>query len=393
MDAAIRADPSYGSPYLMRAILRMFDIFPQQAVLQFTEWQGSKAARITFDRSACEPIASDLRVFESKSTREEDVAAARGLLALLEGRVDDAKRQIDIALTLRDESSFRVIRSLLHFANNDLTEAEKEVRAAIALAPRSPQHYVLLGTYLNLSGRPQNAIDAYGEAIRRNKHLLVAYLARGAAWIELRRLDDAIRDFDECLALEPNQWVARLCRSRARRIKGDLDGALIDCEQVLKERPNDPEAFLCRGNVYLEMQKHAEAVSDYSKALSSLPHLGVIHFNRALARLGMSEYREAIGDLRAALEKGLDVPDVHDRLGFAHSMVGEFERAIDAYTQAIRRNPRFAQALAARGGLYYQNRRYQESLTDLEAAVELDPHLRDQLAPLIEGCRRRLNEH
>lgn len=394
LDAAIQQDPGYASPYLLRALLRLSESTEQFMVRRsgapHTDAPGNASL---FKNEPVQAIARDLRLFETRSTRQEETACARGLLALIEGRPADARREIDAALKIRDDGTFREISALIHFVSDNPEEALADMQRAIELSPCVARYHLTLGTYLHQSGRLAPAITAFDRALRLRPRYPAARLSKANALIDAQRLDEAIEELNRCVKDDPGCWAARLSRSRALRLKGDLAGALDDCDRVLKEHPGEAEALVSRGNIYFELQRYTEAISDYSNALKHRPDWPWPYFNRALARLAVSQFHEGIEDLEATLARGLDVPEVNERLGYAYSMVGEFDRALEAFTRAIERNPQFAQALAARGGILYQRRRYREALADLEAAIKIDPRLRDPLAPVLQDCRRRLDEY
>lgn len=64
----------------------------------------------------------------------------------------------------------------------------------------------------------------------------------------------------------------------------------------------------------------------------------------------------------------------HCHLAAVYHRLGELDRALDEYTKALRFNRANADALAGRGELHLTQGQVAESITDLQAAVKLDPH-------------------
>ncbi|MFJ8563111.1 tetratricopeptide repeat protein, partial [Streptomyces microflavus] len=59
--------------------------------------------------------------------------------------------------------------------------------------------------------------------------------------------------------------------------------------------------------------------------------------------------------------------------GQAHRQAGRYDQAITDLTAALELDPTDAWALAARGQAHRQAGRYDQAITDLTAALELDP--------------------
>lgn len=75
---------------------------------------------------------------------------------------------------------------------------------------------------------------------------------------------------------------------------------------------------------------------------------------------------------------GLVAADPYDSVFHCHlatvcHRLGDLGRALDEYTEALRFNKANADALAGRGELHLMHGRLPESITDLRAAIKLDP--------------------
>ena len=55
------------------------------------------------------------------------------------------------------------------------------------------------------------------------------------------------------------------------------------------------------------------------------------------------------------------------------SLVGNYDHAIDNYTEAIKRNPKFAKAYNNRGIAYVGKKQYDLAIADFNKAIKLDP--------------------
>ena len=66
---------------------------------------------------------------------------------------------------------------------------------------------------------PDQAIQAFTEALKLNPRNVHAYFARGCAWAERGDLEKAIADYNEAIRLDPNYVAAAADMQRCRSLK------------------------------------------------------------------------------------------------------------------------------------------------------------------------------
>lgn len=90
---------------------------------------------------------------------------------------------------------------------------------------------------------------------------------RGLGYLQLQRYDEAIRDCDEAIRIDPNNAFAFDQRGEAWRAKGDIKRALADFKQALRIDPNFSAALLNLGITYEEDGDVNGARSNYEQVL------------------------------------------------------------------------------------------------------------------------------
>ena len=90
---------------------------------------------------------------------------------------------------------------------------------------------------------------------------------------------------------------------------GRLEEALRDLDEAIALKPDYAEAYVNRGNVYLAAKRYADAIADYGRAIACNPRYADAWYNRAIARRGMKQDDEALADLRMARKLGKTVPE------------------------------------------------------------------------------------
>ena len=73
------------------------------------------------------------------------------------------------------------------------------------------------------------------------------YYNRGVAKLKLGDYEDAIADYDQAIALNPDDADAYYNRGIAKRGLGDHDSAIADFDQGIELKPDDGEAYFLRG--------------------------------------------------------------------------------------------------------------------------------------------------
>jgi tetratricopeptide (TPR) repeat protein len=103
----------------------------------------------------------------------------------------------------------------------------------------------------------------------------VAYWNRGNAHMALRRIEDAIRDYDQAIAINPKDFNSFNSRGKAYVAKGDRrnnpiadSNAIADYTQAIQLNPSYVEAYNNRGLFYETIGRRAEAIADFRKAQS-----------------------------------------------------------------------------------------------------------------------------
>ncbi|MBX2814513.1 MAG: tetratricopeptide repeat protein, partial [Saprospiraceae bacterium] len=122
----------------------------------------------------------------------------------------------------------------------------------------------------------------------------------------------AISEYQNILALEPQNVSVRLDLASALVDDKKFNQAKIVYRQLALEKPNDANIIQLLGNVELESQNYAEAVFQYEKALRMNPNDQQIHGPIAQAYFGASNfekagefYEKAIANQRRLLNEAL----------------------------------------------------------------------------------------
>jgi tetratricopeptide (TPR) repeat protein len=268
---------------------------------------------------------------------------------------DQAQAQLDKAVELAPDLAFLYrLRARIHLERPDhldaaLRDCEKAIEAERALAgvssPALAKDYAEKGRILHRSHRHQEAVAAYDVAIKIDRSYANAHLWRAQVQFELPNYREAAHSFDEYLK-QGGKPLVELFRQRgfARAQLGDYPQAIEDYTQVLAMEPNHAATQTTRGWAYLATGSYQLAQHDFEEAIRLRPQNGDAYNGRGYARVRLGQYREAVEDAKAALKRGSENAS---RLYYDAARI---------YAQAVGKAQADPRPLSRQGMAWYQER-------------------------------------
>jgi len=236
------------------------------------------------------------------------------------------------------------------FEANRLSEAEAELREAIALNPDRAEWHFNLGLTLEAAGRRREAVDAF-----RRAHALSPDEPQTALLIGvnlLRAADDTGRPPDA----DAREAVAWLEEARAHESGPRADAAVHLIEAYARVGDHDKAEV----SFYLALQE-----ADADRALA------YVNIADSLSERG--EHARAAAALREAAQLDPAMPGVYARLAGACAAMGRRERARRLYIRELRLNPGDVDTLIDLGALLVEMGRPGEAAEKFRRALEIEP--------------------
>jgi tetratricopeptide (TPR) repeat protein len=115
------------------------------------------------------------------------------------------------------------------------------------------------------------AIDACTALIKSTSgnEQAAVFAVRGYWKTQLNRLDDALKDFDQAIEINPRNVQFYDYRADAWRVKGDLEQALSNYKQSISIDPTYAAAHFGAGSVYEDMGQQDLARQSYNACLAA----------------------------------------------------------------------------------------------------------------------------
>lgn len=244
-------------------------------------------------------------------------------------------------------------RARLYLERNDTAAAIEDFNRAIARSagPGATFGYQGdLGKAQAASGDHRGAVATFTAAIDTfaSKLLLVD---RAKSYVALRMYPEAVADFDQAIALGPNDAEIVLLRGKTHEGAGDLTRAATDFTEALRLDPRNLEARLRRSDTRYRQKDFAGAVADLDQALADVPNnRHLLLQKRCLARAEWGQLLErALSDCDQAIAADPNFNLALATRGMVRLRMGQFEAAIGDFDAALRINPNFYVAIYGRG--------------------------------------------
>ncbi|MDB5677083.1 tetratricopeptide repeat protein [Sphingomonas bacterium] len=237
------------------------------------------------------------------------------------------------------------------------------------------------------------------------------FLSRGNTLMERGRLDDAIKDYDQAIALDPGNVWAHADRGIALVWKDSTAEATRELDAAAALDPKNPVVWRARGLMAERRGAAKDAVAAYTASLVAEPGNVFALTHRAVANRAAGDPDAALADATAAIKLAPKAVDLY--LLSANILRGQGKRdaALAQAAAVTAANPDNAYAFVVAAGIYgafqrtddamraydralaikpasyiYLNRSYVRPkadvagrLADLDAALKLDPNSADAI--------------
>jgi tetratricopeptide (TPR) repeat protein len=316
-----------------------------------------------------------------------------------------------------------------HFEAAEYDRALTAFEQVLRVDEQQVEAQVYRAQCLNYLGQYAEAYSAANKALRLNKNLPLAYVARGYALLRQGNAQAGLEELDKAVQIDPKQARALLVRGQCHealrdwekaasdysqtlgltterdalatayqhrclcyRVQGKLDAALKDINQALHIYPEAP-VFLCnRGQVYHAQGQLERALFDLSEAIQVLPQPDpYYYYRRGLVHFDMRNYERALDDYAEALH--IDAAYVPAQVESARAWwaLGEVQQAVTDCNKAIQLDQNFADAYGLRAAIRRSQREYQMAIRDYDTAIHLAPQWAEMY--LSRGlCRLQLDD-
>jgi predicted O-linked N-acetylglucosamine transferase (SPINDLY family) len=252
----------------------------------------------------------------------------------------EAERLLKRAVALQPRSAAAHYHlGLAQFALKQFNAARASCELALTVQPNFPLALNNLGNALNELDELEHAVACYSRAVAYKPDYAEAFYNRGAVLSRLDRFAEALTSFDRAIALQPTHALALDTRGVALIELRRFDDAIASVERALAIKPDFANAYAHRGRALASLGQFDRAIADYEKALSLSPDLEVALLGLTTAFLLTHRLADASATVLRALAVAPDSAHVIAIAGQCCARSGDVEGAIRHFDRALALKP------------------------------------------------------
>jgi tetratricopeptide (TPR) repeat protein len=300
--------------------------------------------------------------------RPEEEADRDYRLATQTAEPQKALELMDRAVSKFDRSDYRVLRARLHQSLKHADAAIGDWTAAIRMKKDDPGLYFSRGQVYESVRRLREALADYNEAIRLLPEFAEALLHRA----RLQKGADAARDVAEARRIGAGLADGFYNDGVRALTTGDGTEAEKNFRFAIDLQPDHGKAHVAMARIHMERRMFADAAAELDRAIEVQPGDASLYYHRGNARLATGRGEDALADFAKAVElNALEASYVSARGLALHRVRGDFERARANFDEALKIDPNCHAALYNRGVLNHEQHLLPEAERDLRKAVNI----------------------
>jgi tetratricopeptide (TPR) repeat protein len=240
--------------------------------------------------------------------REPRFFAYRAQLLLGVGRVDEASKDIERALSLSPNNADALaLRSIVAVVQNDKAQALDTARKAVAADAKSATALVALSYAQQANFDLEGARNSLERAVQADPNNALAWARLAEIHMSFARLDDALEAAQKAVALNPNLSRTQMVLGFAYLLRVDTDEAKKAFERAIEFDQADSLSRLGLGLAKIRESNFEEGRKDIEVAASLDPNNSIIR--SYLGKAYYEEKRSDVAEREYATAKELDPKD------------------------------------------------------------------------------------
>ncbi len=244
-----------------------------------------------------------------------------------------------------DMALFNMGATWIFGKEKDYAKAREFMQRALRVKPDYKEACFQIGKCYGYEDNYPVAKVWMDKAIALDGDFLLAYKWRGIINVEMKKYEDAVRDFNAAIQLDPMNDDLYVRRARANERLGRLDDALVDLRFAYDLKPDAVRTLLYFGDVYVKAGQAQQALGYYDKAIAIDQKYDDAYAHKADVLAGMGRDADAL----AAIEKAIEVSTGKTERFWLKkgALLEKLKRPADArtaYVQARTLNPKLLAA-------------------------------------------------
>lgn len=257
--------------------------------------------------------------------------------ALTNGQVDSLLliRAIGLALLAEDSTT----SAPAELVQNRWDSASACFSRYLQRRPLDATAWCNRGVMLDRSGRQQEAINSFDEAIVRNPSLPLAWYYRGSQLSDMGDSEGALKNFDEAIRLDSTYAEAWHNRAVALSRINRVGEAITSCETAVKLRPKYARAWCTHAVLLAREKRYSESLNSFSEATKHAPDFAEAWYNQGKMLDDWGKYAEALESLDKAIKFRPNYAEAWYNRGVTLKNLGRLAESLESIERALDVSP------------------------------------------------------
>lgn len=203
-----------------------------------------------------------LEPMESANAQNLDFEYALGTALIKVGKRRDGVARLEKVGKLGNSADAYLLAGSTLLDLNEFEAARHDLEAGLALNPKLPRIYSLIGMARDKTGDIKAGEVAFREALKVDPDDFDANLYLGAILYRERNMNEAKPYLDRALQLKPSNLMARYESAIFESTSGQLEAAAQDLERLVKDDPTWLEPHVELASLYYRLHRTADGAKE-----------------------------------------------------------------------------------------------------------------------------------
>lgn len=212
---------------------------------------------------------------------------------------------------------------------------------------RTDEEWFVLGYYALQVGQYDEAVTSFSESVFENEQFEAAFRYRATAYMESKRYEDAAKDLDEALRIDPTYIDAQYERIRLLYEMDKDKEAAKAAKAFTTENPDHANGFALLGSILEKSGKYEESIPAFDKAIELEGDNGLFFTQRGLAHYFGGQPDAALSDMLKAQALTGANQVTHFNLALIYGeLPGQTREAFRYFERAFKKDPNMLKQFA-----------------------------------------------
>jgi tetratricopeptide (TPR) repeat protein len=212
--------------------------------------------------------------------------------------------------------------------------------------------YLSFGVAFTEYGYPDEAENAFQQAIAANPQLQVAWFNLGTIYLDRKMYPQARKYLNEAVALDPNDSDAWNNLGSLSGAEGKYDEALQEFARAAAANPHHANAVENMMRIYEFQSRPADAQKAIEALITQAPDVASLHLALSMTLVAQNNLAQARAELQTAIRLDPNNPDAINNLGAVLLRMGLPAEALHQFELCRRLDPDFDRAAINAALLY-----------------------------------------